>query len=180
MTADDAAALAAVAQSAAPVAGAAPPPPPAAAAAPTVDLAPLGVDAYDLLARAREIAYAVAQARSQRRPDLVAGRVTGDLARTLEAEAAAMTEEHRHHVLSFLEVDRAEITAAGHGADGDSVTVRMHMSGEEYELADAGLDVVDGSRTPHSWSEDWVLTRASGGAEWLASSSRRVEERPEV
>jgi hypothetical protein len=175
MTARDAAALAMVAQASAPAIPAAPPPPPPAASA-GVDLATLGVDAYSLLATARDLAYAIAQARSQRRPDMVAGRVDGDLAAALAAEAADTVARHRHHVLAFLEVADAVITAAEHAAGGDRVTVRMRMTGQEYELADGSMALVDGTQTTRTWTEDWVLRRAGVTADWVAISSVRVAD----
>jgi len=174
MTARDAAVLAMVAASTAAqaLAPASAPAPPPAAAAEGVDLG--GVDAYSLLATARETVYAVAQARSQRRPELVADRVTGELADALRAEAAQMTALHRHHVLAFLEVSGAVVVTAAHDAGGDRLTVRLQLSGEEYELADAGLDVVDGSQTMRIWTEDWVFVRTAASDEWRAASSARV------
>ncbi|HVS40785.1 MAG TPA: zinc ribbon domain-containing protein [Candidatus Dormibacteraeota bacterium] len=175
MTARDAAVLAMVAQATTPAAPSAPPPPPPAAST-GVDLAALGVDAYSLLATARDLVYAVAQARSQRRPDMVASRVDGDLAAALAAEAADMTARHRHHILAFLEVTDAVITATDHAADGDRVTVRMRMNGQEYGLADGGMALVDGTQTQRTWSEDWVLRRAAAGADWVAISTVRVAD----
>jgi predicted lipid-binding transport protein (Tim44 family) len=177
MTARDAAVLAMVAQAASPdpyaSPAAAPPPPPAASDG--VDLAALGTDAYSILACARELVYAVAQARSQRRPALVAGRVGGELAASLEAEVADTTARHRHHILAFLEVTDAVITATSHGDDGDTVTVRMHLNGQEYELADGTMALVEGTQTTHSWTEDWVLLRSNPGASWIAISSTRID-----
>jgi predicted lipid-binding transport protein (Tim44 family) len=175
ITARDAAALAMVAASVAPASLAAPPPPPP-TAADGVDLSPLGVDAYSLLASARETVYAVAQARSRRRPELVADRVTAELGAALRDEAAAALARHRHHVLAFLEVSDAVITAAAHAPGGDSVTVRLRLSGEEYELADAGMELAEGTQTVHSWSEEWVLVRSAGSGAWLAASSLRVAD----
>ncbi len=174
MTDRDAAVLAMVAASG--TQGAAPaapvPPPPAAGAG--VDTAALGVDAYALLATARETVYAVAQARSRRTPGAVSAQVGGELAAALSAEAADTAARHRHHVLAFLEVSDAVITAAAHGADGDRVTVRMHVNGEEYELADAGMQLADGSQTMRTWTEEWVFLRTGAAASWVAVSSTRV------
>ncbi len=174
MTDRDAAALALVAASQAPAA--APPPPPAAAAAGGVDLGPLGVDAYSLLASARETVYAVAQARSRRRPAMVADRVTAELAAVLRDEAAATAARHRHHVLAFLEVGDAVVTAATRAPEGDRVTVRLRLSGEEYELADATLELTEGTQTVHRWTEDWVFVRPAAPGPWLAASSTPVED----
>jgi predicted lipid-binding transport protein (Tim44 family) len=160
----------------APAAPPAAPVAPPAAAADGVDVGALGVDAYSLLATARETVYAVAQARSQRRPELVADRVTGELGDALRTEAARMTAQHRHHVLAFLEVSGAVIVAAGHDDGGDRITVRMQLSGEEYELADGGLDVVDGTQTMRTWTEDWVFVRTAASDPWRATSSARVGE----
>jgi predicted lipid-binding transport protein (Tim44 family) len=173
MTGRDTAILAMVATSGgvAPPAVPAPPPP---AAAEGVDVSVLGTDAYSLLATARETVYAVAQARSQRRPELVAGRVSGELADALRAEAAETTARHRHHVLAFLEVGGAVIVAAAHDGAGDSLTVRLQLSGQEYELADGSLEVVDGTQTMRSWSEDWVFVRAASSDTWRAASSKRA------
>jgi len=169
MTERDAAVIAMVAAAAAPATPQAPPPPPPAASS-GVDLGALGADAYSILACAREIVYAVAQARSQRRPEMVASRVAGDLAAALDAEAADTTARHRHHVLAFLEVTDAVITAV----DGDRVTVRMHLTGQEYELADGSMALVEGTQTTRSWTEDWVLRRADASAAWVAIASARV------
>ncbi|HEY0409649.1 MAG TPA: hypothetical protein VGE42_05220, partial [Candidatus Dormibacteraeota bacterium] len=174
MTARDAEALALVAASLAPPPPAAAPPPPAAVEG--VDLGPMRVDAYSLLASARATVYAVAQARSQRRPALVADRVTGELAAALHDEAAATAARHRHHVLAFLEVSDAVVTAATHAPDGDRVTVRLRVSGEEYELADATLQLAEGTQTVHGWSEDWVFVRTAAAGPWLAASSARVDD----
>ena len=178
MTARDAAALAMVAQAGNqdPDALPAAPPPPPPAASDGVDLAALGTDAYSILACARELVYAVAQARSKRRPDLVVGRVGGNLAAALSAEAADMTGRHRHHVLAFLEVTDAVITAAERTADGDQVTVRMRLNGEEYELADGTMALVEGTQTMHTWTEDWGLQRAGATSAWIAISSARVTD----
>ncbi|HEX3604545.1 MAG TPA: hypothetical protein VH134_01390 [Candidatus Dormibacteraeota bacterium] len=182
MTDRDATALALVAAvgaggSAAPAAAPAPPPP---AADPGVDLAVLGpgVDAHDLLGTAREIVYAVAAARSRRHPELVAGRVTPELATALREEASSLAAGRRHHVLAFLEVTDAVITGAAADGSGWGVTVRVRLSGEEYELADTGLELVEGSQTMRSWSEVWTLVRAGAGEPWCAASSERVSEPP--
>ncbi|HEV7465962.1 MAG TPA: hypothetical protein VGP96_06660, partial [Candidatus Dormibacteraeota bacterium] len=174
MTGRDAVALALVAASLAPATPAAAPPPPAAAEG--VDLGPMGVDAYSLLASARATVYAVGQARSQRRPALAADRVTGELAAVLHDEAAATAARHRHHVLAFLEVGDAMVTAATHAPEGDRVTVRLRLSGEEYELADATMELAEGTQTVHRWSEDWVFVRTAAAGPWLAASSVRVDD----
>jgi predicted lipid-binding transport protein (Tim44 family) len=132
------------------------------------------VDAYSLLASARATVYAVAQARSRRRPELVADRVTPALGAALRDEAAAAAARHRHHVLAFLEVSDAVVTAAVHAPEADRVTVRLRLSGEEYELADATLELAEGTQTVRSWSEDWVFVRTSGSRPWLAASSVMV------
>jgi len=174
MTARDAAALAMVAQASTRDASATPsaPPPPPPAASSGVDLGALSTDAYSILACARELVYAVAQARSQRRPELVTGRVGDDLAAALAAEAADTAARHRHHVLAFLEVTDAVITAV----DGDRVTMRMHLTGQEYELADGSMTLVEGTQTMRVWTEDWVLRRADASAAWVAISSARVDD----
>jgi predicted lipid-binding transport protein (Tim44 family) len=174
MTGRDAEALALVAASLAPAAPAVAPPPPAAAEG--VDLGPMGVDAYSLLASARATVYAVGQARSQRRPARAADLVTGELAAALRDEAAATAARHRHHVLAFLEVGDAVVTAATHAPGGDRVTVRLRLSGEEYELADATLELAEGTQTVHRWSEDWVFVRTTAAGPWLAASSVRVDD----
>lgn len=174
MTARDAEALALVAASLAPPPPAAVPPPPAAVEG--VDLGPMRVDAYSLLASARATVYAVGQARSQRRPALVADRVTAELAAALHDEALATAARHRHHVLAFLEVGDAVVTAATHAPEGDRVTVRLRLSGEEYELADGSLELVEGTQTVHRWSEDWVFVRTAAAGPWLAASSVRVAD----
>jgi len=107
---------------------------------------------------------------------MVAGRVDGDLAAALAAAAADMAARHRHHILAFLEVDDAVITATEHAADGDRVTVRMRMTGQEYELADGSMTLVDGTQTMRTWTEDWVLRRAGSTADWVAISSVRVAD----
>ena len=167
--------LAMVAAASAAASASSPAPPPAARDG--VDLAALGVDAYSLLAVARETVYAVAQARSQRRPALVAGRVGGALATALDTEAADTAARHRHHVLAFLEVTDAVITAASHAGDGVRVTVRMRLTGQEYELSDGTMDIADGTPTMRSWTEDWVLQQRGGAtADWVAISSVRVAD----
>lgn len=178
MTERDAAVLAMVASSMTPDTDptliAPPPPPPAAGEG--VDTAALGIDAYSLLATARETVYAVAQARSRRTPGAVSAQVGGELAAALSAEAASTAAAHHHHILAFLEVTDAVITAASRGADGDRVTVRMHVSGEEYEIADAGMQLVDGTQTMRTWTEDWGFLRAPGAGDWIAVSSVRVAD----
>jgi hypothetical protein len=175
MTAQDATALAAGAQAGGVgPATVAPAPPPALASG--VDLGVLGggadaVDPYNLLATVRETVYAVAAARSQRRPELAAGRVTADLAGRIRDEARAEAARHRHHVLAFLDVGDAEVTSVTHGPGGDRVTVRLGVTGEEYELADGTLEVVEGSPTMRTWAEDWVFERAGPSAPWLAAGS---------
>jgi hypothetical protein len=178
MTPQDAAALAAGAQAGRADPSTAAPPPPPAALADGVDLGALGgggerVDPYSLLATVRETVYAVAAARSQRRPELAAGRVTAALAGRVREEAGTEAARRRHHVLAFLEVGDAVVTSATQGPEGDRVTVRLHLTGEEYELADATLEVVEGSPTMRSWSEEWVFERSGPSAPWLAGGSSR-------
>ena len=40
----------------------------------------------------------------------------------------------------------------------------MHITGQEYELADGSMALVEGTQTMRTWSEDWVLRRADATA----------------
>ncbi|MEA2670841.1 MAG: hypothetical protein QOG45_1061 [Chloroflexota bacterium] len=47
----------------------------------------------------------------------------------------------------------AVVTAATHAPESDRVTVRLRLSGEEYDLADATLELAEGTQTVHGWWE---------------------------
>jgi predicted lipid-binding transport protein (Tim44 family) len=151
-----------------------------AAAADGVDLSPITkvdatFDGQEFLTIARDCFYHVRQARTTRNPNLDDAILSPQLEKELDDVIAGDVAAHRHHLLPGLEIQTITITSAAVTDGKMTLTVRLHLVGEEAERDDAGK-LTSGSEQAHQWDEDWTFWRDSS-VESATTDKQRTEMR---
>ena len=147
----------------------------AAGAAQTSPLDPLrardpSLNEAEILARARECFYTVEKAQGQGHLDGAQSCITEGLRTRLQAALDAQRQQHRHRVLAFIDIAAAHVAGATGNDDGERITVRIEVTGEDCVVDDA-TGAAEGTTAQRRWTEDWTLLRgpATGGT-WLVDA----------
>ena len=128
------------------------------------------VNAAELLARAREVFFAIEGALARRRLDAAGACTSATFLAALQNHAAALGAAHQHRVLAFIDLDGAQLVDAGGDHLGDRVVVQLDVTGEDCVVDDANGAAVAGSTAQRRWCERWTLVRAQPGDPWVVDA----------
>ena len=85
-----------------------------------------------------------------------------------------MATAGKKNVLEDLHIGRSEIIDCVTDADSDSITVRIHAYGRDYDVSITGGQMLRGDRVMRLWTEDWTFTRSSTATTKVGSGTRQV------
>jgi predicted lipid-binding transport protein (Tim44 family) len=115
-------------------------------------------DEVVFLAQVQRLFFAVLEAWTAREPALSQG-VMGSV---IWEEQKAQIDSYRtggwRNVLDQLRLISAIVAGAQTDGNVDTLTVRINASSADYDV-DAGGQVIKGSTSPQSWTEDWIFQR---------------------
>jgi len=127
-------------------------------------------DADALAAAARRVFVDVQGAVAARDMSALSSRLTPRMYTTLVGQCDRLRAARHTNRLEQIEVQRAEVTEAWQESGQDYVTVYLAGSLVDYVVDDASAEVVDGTRSPQSFTEYWTFARPVGRNPWKLSA----------
>jgi predicted lipid-binding transport protein (Tim44 family) len=127
-------------------------------------------DADALAAAARRVFVDVQGAVAARDMSALSSRLTPRMYTTLVGQCDRLRAARHTNRLEQIEVQRAEVTEAWQESGQDYVTVYLAGSLVDYVVDDASAEVVDGTRSPQSFTEYWTFARPVGPNPWKLSA----------